>query len=400
MPSSKRSSPGTTFTARPDRRDEADVDDGDHSAAEELGVRPLRRGKTRATSRFTEGDATERCRDPVDRAGRGDACSRSRAAGSGSQGCPVERRLEAFAPTGALRSRLRAQRRSRSRRPSCPAQPRAPAGRDTGRRGGSPPSARGRRRTTPASRAGRGRCCSRSRRRRAPRASVAVGDHHPPVAVAVDAPDGDPGPHIERVPARVRAQVLDDAVARGPLAVRARDPVPGQAGEPAHRVEVEAVVARLPGGADVVALQHHNRGPGTAERRRTGQPRAAGADDADHGRPSLDAGRRQHHLDVVGGVGEAELLVGADRGGVVGSDVEGDHVDPVVEQDAAEAAHAAVASPLPPSRRQRGDVAEACDAPRRATRRGHLRRRRARRHVGCRRSVRSRACAGWNHVPG
>ena len=51
-----------------------------------------------------------------------------------------------------------------------------------------------------------------------------------------------------------------------------------------------AVVASLPGGADVVALQHHHLGPGTAERRPTGQPRSAGTDDADHGGPSLTPG--------------------------------------------------------------------------------------------------------------
>src|SRR6188472_3199484 len=46
--------------------------------------------------------------------------------------------------------------------------------------------------------------------------------------------------------------------------------------------------------------------------------------------------RGKHDLDVVGGVREPELLVGADRRVVVGADVERDRVDSVPEEHAAE----------------------------------------------------------------
>jgi hypothetical protein len=44
----------------------------------------------------------------------------------------------------------------------------------------------------------------------------------------------------------------------------------------------------------------------------------------------------ERHLEVVGRLREAKALVRVDRGAVVGSDVERDHVDPVLEQASAE----------------------------------------------------------------
>jgi hypothetical protein len=48
---------------------------------------------------------------------------------------------------------------------------------------------------------------------------------------------------------------------------------------------MEAVVPRLPGGPDVVALQDDDLGPGTSERRGAREPCGASADDADHDDP-------------------------------------------------------------------------------------------------------------------
>ena len=45
---------------------------------------------------------------------------------------------------------------------------------------------------------------------------------------------------------------------------------------------MEAVVARLPGGPDVVAFQDDDGGPGTSEHRGAGEPCGPATDDADH----------------------------------------------------------------------------------------------------------------------
>ena len=115
---------------------------------------------------------------------------------------------------------------------------------------------------------------------------LAVGEHGPGGSVSVDALDGATRPHVERVAPCVRAEVLDDTVARGPLPERARDPVARKAGQPPHRVQVKAVVARAPGGADVVALQYDHVRARTTERRGAREPRRPRADDVDHVRAS------------------------------------------------------------------------------------------------------------------
>ena len=45
---------------------------------------------------------------------------------------------------------------------------------------------------------------------------------------------------------------------------------------------MEAVVPRLPGGPDVVALQDDDLGPGASEHRGACESRSAATDDADH----------------------------------------------------------------------------------------------------------------------
>ena len=45
---------------------------------------------------------------------------------------------------------------------------------------------------------------------------------------------------------------------------------------------MEAVVSRLPGGPDVVALQDEGLGPGASEHRSACEPCSAATDDADH----------------------------------------------------------------------------------------------------------------------
>ena len=108
------------------------------------------------------------------------------------------------------------------------------------------------------------------------------GSHHPAVALPVDALDLDPDADVELVKGRIERQILGDAVARRPLAEPARDRVARQAREPAHRVQVQPVVAARPDRADLGTLEHDDVLARARELGGRRKPGRTGADHRDH----------------------------------------------------------------------------------------------------------------------
>jgi hypothetical protein len=265
-----------------DRLDEADVDDRDHAAPKELGVRAVRRRQPHLRE-IAERRSPQPRRDRVDHAD-GQACTRD----------PEElaRHAESVAPDQAGRCLHREQDLARA------------GARDVDRDLGAgvagaddqhPPAAVGlavpvRRRVDELAGERPGplrevRHVAVARRHDdARRADALSGDAYRPfVTVPVDPRDGRARADVEVVPGRVGAQVVDHGVSRGPLPGRARDAVPGQPREPTHRMEMEAVVARRPGGADLETLQHRDVGAGPSQRHRARETGRPGADHADPG---------------------------------------------------------------------------------------------------------------------
>ena len=125
--------------------------------------------------------------------------------------------------------------------------------------------------------------------------------HHPAVALPVDALDLDSDADVELVEGRIERQVLGNAVACRPLAEPARDRVARQAREPAHRVQVQPVVAARPDRADLGALEHDDLLACARQLGGRRQPGRTSADHRDHtvvlhdGAPAANAGSADLH---------------------------------------------------------------------------------------------------------
>jgi hypothetical protein len=104
----------------------------------------------------------------------------------------------------------------------------------------------------------------------------------PASAVAVDSLGFDACPHVQRMALNVALEVLEDAVARKPLSKLAGNAVTGKAREPANGVQVQPVVTRLPGSADVVSLEHEDLLAQALELGGRGQSGRSGSDHRDH----------------------------------------------------------------------------------------------------------------------
>ena len=216
---------------------------------------------------------------------------------SGARARRGARSPAAFSPTAPRPLRRAPRGRPRSPRRSCRRRRPARGGRETALRSGSSAECTSSRPSSPGQ-AGTNATLlypAATTTRSAP--MLAVRCLRDPAAVAgVDRAHLDAAPDLQPVVRGVGAQVVHDLVAGGPPAGGAWDRQAGEARQPTHRVQVEAVVARGPHRPDLEAFEDDDLLACGLQHRGGREAGRTGADHEDHPTVIAHGGGRHHPL--------------------------------------------------------------------------------------------------------